>query len=208
MDRDAVHRRPTRLERAIDLVERTRHHRRPLPRQALGQLARRPARDIGLGVAGVIDDLGLRQVASDQHRGRLGHRRGDREVARRDDADSACPRRRIDLRVVVRGRPGGTDHDRDAALDRRQGVRLDRLVRGVVDQDIDAVERLADGGVDRDPEGIAAERRAEVRARYRSRHRGTQREVLGLDGGRDKRATGPSRRAGDADVDHVSSLDR
>jgi len=53
----------------------------------------------------------VREVSSHEHRGRLRHRRREREVPGGDHADGVRACRRVDLRVVGRSRTGGTDHD-------------------------------------------------------------------------------------------------
>ena len=81
-----------------------------------------------------------------------------------DHADRARPRRRVDLREVVRRQPRRPDHDRHAGGDRRQRVALDRLDRRVVDQHVDPVERLGGGGEHRRAVDLPARRRAADRA--------------------------------------------
>ena len=50
--------------------------------QAFGHFSRRPARNIGLVRAGVVEDLPARQVPRREQRAGLAHRRREREVAR------------------------------------------------------------------------------------------------------------------------------
>ena len=137
----AADRRAARLARPGDRVRRLVAGRRAHRREPLRQLPRRAARDVALAGARVVDHLPRRQVARGEQRRRLRHRRGQREVARRDHADAALARRRVDLVEVVRGQPGRADDDADAALDRRERVRLDDVMRCVIDQHVDAVER-------------------------------------------------------------------
>jgi hypothetical protein len=187
VDLRAADRRPARLARAGRVLDGAVGPGRP---ERLGELAGGAARGVGLAGAGVVDHLPVRQVPGRELRGGLGHRRGEREVARGDDADAAAGRRRLDLREVVGGQARRADHDRHAALDRRQRVGLDDGVRRVVDHHVDAVERLGDARVHGRARDLAAGRRAA--------HARAQLEVLGGRDGLDERAAGPAGRPGDA----------
>ncbi len=75
--------RAARLLRPVEVLDRMAQLGPADLPEPLGQLARRAARDVGLGRARVVDDLPVRQVAGGEQRGGLAHRGGEREVARR-----------------------------------------------------------------------------------------------------------------------------
>ena len=122
VDLDAVDARAARLDRAVDLVQRPAERGPADGGQALGQLARGAARDVGLGRARVVDHLPLRQMARGQQGAGLGHRGGEGEVARRDRARAVLARPRVDRREVLAGQAGRADDHVDPALER--GVRV------------------------------------------------------------------------------------
>ena len=192
VDLGAADRGAARLARARRVLERALDLRRPHLAEPLGQLARGAARRVGLAGARVVDHLPRGQVPRGEQRGGLRHRGGEREVAGRDHADAALAGGGADLVEVVRRQPGGADHHGHAALDRGQRVGLDDVVRREVDQHVDAVERLVDGGVDGRAVRLAAGRRAA--------HAGAQLEVVGGGDGLRQRAAGPAGDARDADA--------
>jgi hypothetical protein len=111
----AADRRAARLTRADELVDRVGRLGAADLGQPLRQLARGPARHVGLAGVGVVDDLPVgRWRAASERRG-LAHRGGQREVAGRDHADAALARGRVDLREVLGGQPGAADDDRTPA---------------------------------------------------------------------------------------------
>ena len=81
-----------------------------------------------------------------------------------DDADRPLAGGCVDVREVVGGQARGADHHRHAGLDRGERVALDRLDRRVVDQHVDAVERLGRARVDRRAVDLPAGRGAADRA--------------------------------------------
>jgi hypothetical protein len=138
--------------------------------ETLGELAGGPRGYVGLGRARVVDDLPLRKVAGGQQRPGLTHRGGQREVARRHHPDRALPGRGVDLGEVVRRQARGADDDAHSCIDRCHDIRLDRCRRRVVDEDVDAVERLGHAAEHPDAERVAAERLAEVAPGGRAAH--------------------------------------
>ena len=193
---------PRASTRPVDLLERPAERGRPDVAEPLGELARGAARDVGLGRARVVDDLPLREVPRRQQRGGLAHRRGQREVAGRDDADRALAGRGVDLLVVRGGQARGADHDGDAGLDRRQRVRLDR--RRATCSRSARRRRRAPRPRCRTParRALPAERLAEVAPRRRAAHRRAQLEVGRRQHAVHERLPGPAGRARDAHLNH------
>ena len=171
-------RQPQRVDlRAADVAPRASRRARGLatggatsggrPAEPLGQLARGAAGRVGLAGVRVVDDLPLGRWRAASSAAACAIAAVSEKLPAAIDADAALARGRVDLRVVVRRQPGRADHDRHAALDRRQRVRLHDVVGGEVDQHVDAVERLGDGGVDGRAGELAARGRA-AHARSRS----------------------------------------
>jgi hypothetical protein len=99
---------------------------------------------------------------------------------------------------IVRRQPRRPDHDRDARLDRGERVRLHRRRRGVVDEDVDAVERVGDRAVDRDAERGVAERLPEVAPGRRPGDRRAEGQVGSVEHSAHQGSARPSRGARDA----------
>jgi hypothetical protein len=99
----------------------------------------------------------------------------------------------------VGAQPGGPDHHGDPALDGGQDVLLDHQVRGVVDQDVHAVEGLAHAAEDG--------RAADPLPRGRPGHGGAQVEILRLDDALGHGGPGPPRGPRHTDLEHGRSID-
>src|SRR5829696_8764657 len=79
-------------------------------REAVGELARRAARHVGLAGRAVVDHLPVGHVPRRERRG-VQQRRGEHgEVPGRDHAAAGGARGRVELGVVVRRQPRGADH--------------------------------------------------------------------------------------------------
>ena len=117
------------------------------------------------------------------------------------DQVAGLARGRVDVGVVGGGEAAGADDDRDAVLDRGDRDRLGVLVRGELDEHVDAAEGLADVAVDRDAERLAAQRRPEILAGAAARDRGPELDVGGRERAVDDGAPGPAGGPGDGEVD-------
>lgn len=85
----------------------------------------------------------MRQVPGRQERRRLGERRREREVPRRDHPDPPLPGQEVDLPEILGGEPGAPHHHVGAPTHRRERVRSDRGVGGVLDEDVRALDPLS-----------------------------------------------------------------
>lgn len=133
----------------------------------------------------------MRQVPRGEQRRGLAHRRGQRKVARRHDPDGAHPRRLVDLRVIRTSQARRADHDRHAGVDRGERISFDHTRGGVVDQHIDAIERVAHVATHRETQRLAAERYTEILTRRRATEGATEREIARLQYTPDDRAARP-----------------
>jgi hypothetical protein len=85
------------------------------PRRGARRARARCRRDVRLRRARVVDDLPLRQVPGGEEGGGLGHRGGQRKVARGDDADDRARGRRRRSRRSPRRSARAADDDGHAA---------------------------------------------------------------------------------------------
>jgi hypothetical protein len=115
------------------------------------------------------------------------------------DATTPTPRarHRVDLLEVRSREARATDHDRDACLDCLEGVRLHRRRGRVVDEDVDAPERIVHSAVDRNSERGATQRLAEISPGRGPADGGDELEIGRPEDGGDERPPGPARGARD-----------
>jgi hypothetical protein len=148
----------------------------------------------------------MREATGGKEGRRLARRGSHREVPRCDDSNRAFAGRRIDVGEIGRRQTRASDDDAYSRADRRHRVLPHGSGRGVVDEDVDAVERLGDGRVYGKAKRLTAERFPEIATRGRSADGRDEVEVGRVEHGGHERAACPARRARNAHAQLPSSL--
>jgi hypothetical protein len=173
----------------------------PLAREHLGQLARGAARNIGLCGRAVLDHLEARHVPSRDPREMLEQRGREREVARRD-AHAGRARLGVDAGEILVEQSGRTDHHGYPARECEGDVATHHGRVRVVDEHVrPSIQRALDVVVDGYPDGLTAERLADIAAALAARDGRVQHHIVGADDGRDELAADRAESAREADVE-------